>query len=53
MPAVEVNGPALVSFDPAKKISYLMFLKREGDLWVPLTGQIDPADGIKVIDSYQ
>lgn len=39
-----VDGPSFVEFDPAKKHSYLMFLKKtETDgVYEPLTGQYDP-----------
>lgn len=37
------NGPSLVSFDPAARKQYLMFLKREPDgRYQALSGQIDP-----------
>lgn len=42
-PAVEVNGPLLVSFDPAKRSTYLLFLVRERDgRFAPTGGQTDP-----------
>ena len=43
-----VGGPLLVSFDPKKKIRYLMFLKldKEGRFY-SVTGQTDPGIGIK------
>jgi len=42
------GGPMLVSFDPKKKIRYLMFLKldKEGR-FESVTGLTDPALGIK------
>jgi hypothetical protein len=37
------NGPGLVSFDPAARKQYLMFLKREPDgRYQALSGQTDP-----------
>ncbi len=46
------DGPRLVSFDPKDKKSFLLFLKREADgRYAPLTGQTDPADGVKLLDS--
>lgn len=39
--------PRFVSFDPTKKKRYLLFLKRDGERWVPLTGPIDPIYGVK------
>ena len=48
---VQLNGPLLVSFDPAdpsKHNSYLLFLVRERDgRFAPVGGQTDP--GMKVI----
>ncbi len=43
-----VGGPLLVSFDPKKKIRYLMFLKldKEGRFY-SVTGQTDPGLAIK------
>ena len=48
-----VNGPHFVSFDPTKKTCYLMFLKRlpSGE-YVSVTGQQDPAFGIKALAGY-
>lgn len=44
------NGPCLVSFDPARKNRYLLFLKREGDgRYVPASGQLDPVDSIEAL----
>jgi hypothetical protein len=38
-----VDGLGLVSFDPAKKKSYLLFLKKEADgRFAPINGQLDP-----------
>lgn len=37
------NAPALVTFDPTKNISFLLFLVRERDgRYVPTAGQTDP-----------
>jgi hypothetical protein len=37
-----VDGPGLVSFDPQKRIPYLIYLKKDGENYTPLTGQFDP-----------
>ena len=38
------NGPHLLSFDPSKKRSFLVFLVRESDgRYAPTSGQTDPA----------
>ena len=38
------NGPSLLSFDPSKKRSFLIFLVREADgRYAPTSGQTDPA----------
>jgi len=38
------NGPTFITFDPAKKRPYLLFLVREADgRYAPVVGQIDPA----------
>ena len=38
------NGPTFITFDPAKKRPYLLFLIREADgRYAPVVGQIDPA----------
>jgi hypothetical protein len=42
------GGPMLVTFDPKKKVRYLMFLKLDKDgRFVPVTGQTDPGLAIK------
>ena len=41
------DGPQFVSFETIQKKTYLLFLKKEGDRWVPLTGQVDPVYAIK------
>jgi len=47
-PEVQKNGPGLVSFDPAQKKRYLLFLKHEKkDRYSPAAGQLDSADGVK------
>jgi hypothetical protein len=44
------NGPGFVSFDPAKKRTFLLFLVREADgRYASAVGQTDPRDGIKVL----
>lgn len=41
---IYTNGPNLVSFDPSKKRSFLVFLVREADgRYAPTSGQTDPA----------
>ena len=41
---VEINGPSLVTFDPANSRDILLFLKREANgRYAPLGGQTDPA----------
>ncbi len=53
-PAVPaVNGPQLAAFDSAKKVRYLMFLKKEPDgHYVSVTGQTDPAIAIFPLGTY-
>lgn len=48
------NGPSLVSFDPERKRTYLLFLVRENDgRYAPTFGQIDPAVcGISVLEGF-
>ena len=48
------NGPTLVSFDPAKKQTYLLFLVRETDgRYAPAFGQADPGlCGINVLGGF-
>ncbi len=48
------NGPIFVSFDPAKKRTYLLFLVREADgRYAPTFGQADPGlCGISVLASW-
>ena len=49
-PAMQINGPSLVSFEPSSANSYLLFLVREGDgRFAPTGGQTDP--GIKAVDA--
>jgi hypothetical protein len=50
---MSANGPSLVSFNPADKKRYLMFLKREADgRFSSLCGQTDPAGAIKDLGKY-
>jgi hypothetical protein len=47
-PANVPNGPMLVSFDLKGKRRFLLFLKRDAKgRWVSVTGQTDPAFGLK------
>ena len=50
---VLMDGPGLVSFDPAKMKSWLLFLKKEADgRFAPVNGQIDPnLYAVKAADS--
>ncbi len=42
-PCTMPNGPTFITFDPAKKRPYLLFLVREADgRYAPVVGQIDP-----------
>lgn len=41
------DPPQFVKFDPKQKQEYLLFLKREADQWVPVTGQVDPVYSVK------
>jgi hypothetical protein len=51
--APAVNAPMLVKFDVEAKHKYLLFLKREaGGRYVPVTGQTDPAIGVKDLGAY-
>jgi hypothetical protein len=52
-PSAQDNGPGLVTFDPKEKKRFLLFLKRESDgRYAPLTGQTDPATGVKGLGAY-
>ena len=45
------NGPDFVSFDPAKKRTFLLFLVREPDgRYAPAVGQADPGLAIRVLE---
>ena len=46
------NGPMLVKFDVKAGHKYLLFLKREGGRYVSVTGQTDPAIGVKDLGTY-
>jgi hypothetical protein len=46
------NGPMLVTFEPKERKRYLMFLKREGDRYVAITGQLDPAIAVRELGAY-
>jgi hypothetical protein len=47
------NEPQLVAFDPKENKRFLLFLKREPDgRYAPLTGQTDPATGVKDLGAY-
>jgi hypothetical protein len=49
-PAMSVNGPGLVSFDPSTKRQYVMFLVREKDgRYAAVSGQTDPDMAIEVL----
>ena len=51
--AISANSPTLVSFDPAERKRYLMFLKRDADgRFSSLCGQTDPAGAIKDLGKY-
>ena len=51
--APAVNAPMLVKFDVEARHKYLLFLKREaGGRYVPVTGQTDPAIGVKDLGAY-
>jgi hypothetical protein len=47
------SGPMPITFKPTEKKRFLLFLKLESDgRYRPLTGQIDPVDGIKDLGAY-
>ena len=47
------NGPGLVSFDPQKKLRYLLFLKQEKDgRYSSVAGQTDPELAVKDLGTY-
>ena len=51
--APAVNAPMLVTFDAKGKRRYLLFLKRDADgRYASVTGQTDPAIGVKDLGSY-
>ena len=52
-PEIQINGPGLVNFLPREKKRFLLFLKREpSGKYASLTGQTDPAQGIKDLGVY-
>lgn len=51
-PNVLSDPPQFVSFEIRRKKRYLLFLRCEGERWVPLTGQIDPIYGVKDLGTY-
>jgi hypothetical protein len=46
----ELNGATFISFDQTDKHQYLVFLKRDGDKFIPVTGQYDASISVKVIE---
>jgi len=44
-----INGALFISFKDHEKQQYLMFLKRDGDNLIPVTGHYDAAISVKVI----
>jgi hypothetical protein len=53
-PQLSINAPALVAFDPAKRIPFLLFLVRgTAGRYVPAAGQTDPGFlSIHALGSY-
>lgn len=48
-----IDGPSFIRFNPAKKRTYLLFMKRGADgSWEPLTGQYDPWQSVQVLNGF-
>ena len=45
----EPNGALFISFDEPEKHQYLVFLKRDGDKLIPVTGHYDASISVKVL----
>jgi hypothetical protein len=45
----EPNGALFISFNEPEKHQYLVFLKREGDKLIPVTGHYDASISVKVL----
>lgn len=45
----EPNGALFVSFDDSAKHQYIVFLKRDGDKLIPVTGHYDASISVKVV----
>lgn len=47
-----VDGPSFVEFDPSFQNRYLIILKREHGMYVPLTGQYDSPESFFLLKPY-
>ena len=46
----EANGALFISFNEPERHQYLVFLKREGDKLIPVTGHYDASISVKVLE---
>lgn len=46
----QVNGPGLVSFKAQDRAPWLLYLKRVGEVYEPVSGQTDPDISVRKID---
>ena len=49
---VIIDGPGFITFDPKKRNQYLIYLKKSGDHYEPLTGHFDPWQSFYQIQIY-
>lgn len=47
---LQLNGPGLVSFNPGLRTPWLLYLKRAGDVYEPVSGQTDPDIAVRKIE---
>lgn len=52
IPPLIVAGPDFVSFNPQRKNTYLIYLKRVNGAYEPLSGQEDPAQSFSLLQPY-
>jgi hypothetical protein len=51
-PTTELNGLSFLEFIPNGKTRFLLFLKQEGNEFVPVAGQTDPWFSVKDLGTY-